>query len=196
MGGQRIAAIVLAAGGARRMGTPKMLAPLWGRPLVCHAVDAVLASRLDACVVVAGADCDAIREALSPTSARVIQNPRWAEGLSTSIHQGLAATGEAAAVVVVLGDQPALTPAVLDALVSAFEGGAEIAACDYGDGTTGPPALFAAAAVPMLARLDGDQGARALLSGDGVVCIPFPGGRDDVDTPVDLERLSKRPTTA
>ena len=191
MAGDRIAAIVLAAGGSRRMGAPKMLADLGGRPLVRHAVDAALASRVDEVWVVTGPANSEVRLALSDRDVYVVHNPAWAAGLAGSIRAGLEACSGADAVIVILGDQPALTPAILDALIDAHGQGRPLAACVYENGAVGPPALFARAHFPALLSLEGDRGAHALLRDSDPRLVPFPAGALDVDTPEDLERARR-----
>lgn len=193
MPGSGIAAIVLAAGGARRMGTPKMLCPLHGRPLVRHAVDAVLGSMADTCCVVAGDAHAGIRAALRGTGARVVHHPGWEAGMASSLRAGLAAVGACEAVIVVLGDQPRLTAPIVDALIAQHRAGAPIVACDHGGGVSGPPVLFDRSRLGALRALEGDHGARALLRDPAVERVPFPGGRDDVDTTADLARLEAAP---
>ncbi len=188
MAGRGVVAIVLAAGGSRRMGAPKMLAELGGRSLVRLATETALASRADDVIVVIGANAAEVRGALADTRARCVDNPDWSAGLAGSIRSGVEAAGEADAVLLILGDQPALTPAILDALVEAHRAGRTLAACEYEDGTIGPPSLLGRSHFAALLALEGDQGARALLRGGEPVLVPFPDGLLDVDTPEDLAR--------
>ncbi len=188
MSGAGVVAIVLAAGGSSRMGTPKMLARLDGRPLVCGATETALVSRVDDVIVVVGANAAEVRGVLEGTPARFVDNPDWSTGLAGSIRCGVETAREADAVLLILADQPALTPGILDALVEAHRAGRTQAACQYEDGTIGPPALLGRAHFAALQSLEGDQGARALLRAGNPVLVPFPGGTLDVDTPEDLAR--------
>jgi molybdenum cofactor cytidylyltransferase len=187
-----IAAIVLAAGFARRMGRQKLLLDLNGKPVVRWSVEAALLHVGD-CIVVTGQDDAAVRGALSDLAVRFVVNPRPQEGQGSSIAVGAAALKpETVAAFVVLGDQP-LTPArVMPALLAAQrERGRAIAAPSY-RGTRGTPVLFAAQTFPELRALSGDAGARAVVAArpervevvDIDVAMPA-----DVDTPEDFAKL-------
>lgn len=194
MEAQRIAAIVLAAGGSRRMGSPKMLEQLEGKPLVAHAVDASLESRADAVFVVTGCAGDDVRSALDDSDLRFVDNPDWTEGLASSIRSGVDALGGFDAALILLGDQPSVTAELIDALIERFHTGQALAACEYPDGTIGPPVLFGRAHYPALRALTGDQGAKTLLRAAEPAIVRFPTGNLDIDTPKDLEQARLRAT--
>jgi len=93
-----------------------------------------------------------------------------------------------------LGDMPRVAPSTIDALRAAIEAGAGIAAPVY-DGRRGNPVAFGAAYLPRLLALQGDQGARALLSTEPVtqIVVTDPGILHDIDTPSDLEKTGTLP---
>lgn len=167
----RLVGIILAAGASRRMGEPKQLLPLAGRPLLQHVVDAAAGSVLDEIVLVLGHAADAIRAAVVlPARGRVVVNPAHAEGQSTSLACGLGAvTSAAEAAVVLVGDQPGVTSVLIDRVVGVFFAG-EAAAVrpvwrDAADVLTpGHPVVLARRLWAEAARLDGDQGARSLFA--------------------------------
>jgi molybdenum cofactor cytidylyltransferase len=188
-----IAAIVLAAGLARRMGgRQKLLLPLQGRPVVRWSVENVL-PHVDRVVVVTGREDAVVRDALAGLPVLCVRNPRPEDGQGSSIAVGVRALPAAAeAAIVVLGDQPRVPGGVLPSLLAArARTGRPIAAPVY-RGTRGTPVLFAAAVFPELAALAGDAGARSVVDAvpDRVITVdvdaPMP---DDVDTPEDLARL-------
>jgi molybdenum cofactor cytidylyltransferase len=152
-------------------------------------VERLLASAVDEVVVVLGRDARAVENALDALPVRCVVNARYAEGMSTSLHAGLTAlTPGARAAVVALGDQPTVTPAIVDALVGAYAaGGAKIVAAAY-QGVRGNPVLFDASLFPELLRTAGDEGARAVIAAEATrvrrVDFPFPMPHD-VDTPED-----------
>jgi molybdenum cofactor cytidylyltransferase len=154
--------LVLAAGGSTRMGRPKMLLELEGRPLVRHAVDPLLAAGLRRVCVVLGAEADAVRAAL-PADERiaVAVNRDWPSGLASSLQAGLRQCASADAVLVALGDQPSLTPAVVARVLAASPGRALVAATH--DGRLVHPMLFGRALFPELQALRGDAGARDVV---------------------------------
>jgi len=190
-----IAAIVLAAGGARRMGRPKQLLEIGGRALVRRAADAA-AGAADAVWVVVGAEADAVAAALAGSGAQIARNPDWTRGMASSIRCGVEAACAATkprALLLLPCDQPAVTTALLQRLAAHFAAGRGLAACEYA-GALGPPALFGAQHFSALRALRGDSGARALLQAHGaqVARVPFPEGALDVDTPADLRRAAQR----
>jgi len=199
-----IAAIVLAAGTSSRFraaggGGSKLLAPLAGKPLVRHAVDAALASRARPVVVVTGSDRDAVETALQGAAVGFVHNPDYASGLASSVKSGVAALAPGvAAAIVLLGDMPAVPPALLDRLIDAFAGGPDaLAVAPFRDGRRGNPVLLARALFPAVAALRGDEGARTLLDAAAPGQVLAVGEADagatlDVDTPEALAQASAR----
>lgn len=186
-----IAALVLAAGAARRFGSQKLLHPVRGEPLVRAAVDRVVAAGPEQTIVVVGHDGAALRHALAGLPLTIVENPHPEQGLSSSLRAGLAMVpGNAVAVLVTLGDQPIDRDEVIPALVARFGGGdAPIVAPRY-QGVQGLPVLFARPMFPELEALTGDRGARGVVERDpsrvAYVDFDFPMPRD-VDTPADVD---------
>ncbi len=197
-----VAALVLAAGKASRFraaageGGPatKLVALLDGKPLVRHVAEAALASRARPVVVVTGHARAEVEAALAGLPVRFVHNPDFATGLASSLRTGVAALPAAAGgAVVLLGDMPRVSAAVIDALLDAREAspGASAVAPATG-GRRGNPVLVTRALFPAIMELSGDVGARALLAaaGDGVVETPVDDESIafDVDTPDALAR--------
>jgi molybdenum cofactor cytidylyltransferase len=195
-----IAGIILAAGGSSRLGRPKQLLSLQGEPLLRHTVRRALASSLDAVIVVIGHHAGEVRAAIADLPVRVVINPHAAKGQSTSVLAGLAALNQAPgqaeieAVIMLLGDQPGVEPAVIDALIACWrETGAAIVAPRYRDGL-GNPVLFDRRVLPELTNLTGDIGARDIIrahqhAGDFTL-LPVDGpAPPDVDTEDDYAAL-------
>lgn len=195
----RLAGLLLAAGGATRFGSPKVLANYRGEPLVRRAAH-LLVPRCPAGVhVVVGASAAGVRSALAGDvasgSVALVDNPDWARGLSTSLVRGVAALPPSAdAVLILLCDQPAITGEDLDALISAWQvEPALIAAAGFAD-RLGPPVIMPREFWPQLAALRGDQGARSLLEWHAEhTTVVMPHAALDVDTPEDLARLEAAP---
>ena len=132
--------MVLAAGAGTRFGSAKQLAPLGGRPLLQHPLDALAAAGIDDVVVVLGEEAAAIEAAIAWRTERRRVNPRPQDGLSSSLRVGLDAAAEAPAtdaVLIVLGDQPGLRPEV----VTIGEGGVTEADLLVHDAHAEDPAL-------------------------------------------------------
>jgi molybdenum cofactor cytidylyltransferase len=187
-----IAAVILAAGLARRMGRQKLLLEVAGKTVVRWSVEAVR-PHVDDLVVVTGADDAGIRTALEGLSPRFAVNPRPRAGQGSSIAVGMAALRPGtAAVLIALGDQPRLPDGVIAALLRARdETGRAIVAPVY-RGVQGTPVLFTAEVFRELAALDGDAGARSIVQArpERVARVPIDAPMPpDVDTPEDYARL-------
>lgn len=186
-----IVGLLLAAGGATRFGSQKLVAPYRGEPLVVHAARH-LRSVTDAAIAVIGNDAEVVRGALSSVDLRIVENASWAEGLSTSLRAGVRAVPkDAEAVLVALGDQPEMDPAVARALVAQWRAtGLPIVTARY-RGVRSPPVLIAREIFAEVEMLHGDSGAKPLMDRmpgrvafvDVHTPIPF-----DVDSPKDLDR--------
>jgi CTP:molybdopterin cytidylyltransferase MocA len=191
-----ISAILLAAGSGSRFGGGKLLAPYRGRPLIEASLANLAEAPIEETVAVIGDDAQRLRAVCEPYGVRVVENPDWRQGQSTSVRAGLLALGpEVRAAVVLLADQPLVGPGAVGRLVAAFEEGAEVAVATYG-GRRRNPVLFSRAVWPLLeAELSGDEGARAVLRRhpDLVTEVPCDGVGDpaDVDTAEDLESLER-----
>jgi molybdenum cofactor cytidylyltransferase len=193
-----VAGIILAAGEARRFGAQKLLAPLGGRALVQHVIGAANGSILSDVVLVVGADAERIgRIAMGRT--RVVRNPDYATGLASSLQVGLRALADVDAAVVLLGDVPGVTSALVDALIAKQrETGATAVISRWNGGRT-PPALLHRDLWSAALALEGDVGMREVLAGQVDVAeievTPALGSLDDVDTSDDHARLARGPGT-
>jgi molybdenum cofactor cytidylyltransferase len=191
---ERIAALVLAAGGSTRMGAPKQLLRLEDRSFVRRAVEAASAAGCVPVFVVLGAGAERVREELTGLAVRVVENAAWRDGLGGSIAAGLRALAreDVSACLVLLADQPLVGPCELERLLEAGAEGNLVAS--RVDGALGPPALFPRALFPSLAALSGDAGARSLLRARsaGVVAVDLGLRALDVDTPADYGTLLAR----
>lgn len=191
--GPRVAAIILAAGGSRRLGRPKLLIPYQGVPMLRRAVVAAGGAGCAEVLVVLGADRQRYRPLLRGAAARAVENPEFREGMSSSIRAGLRAlAGPADAAIIMLADQPRIDAGIIRALIAAYAStGRRIVSCRYGP-VVGAPTLFDRALFMELLLLEGDQGARHVMEthpGDvAVVEIPPEAGAD-VDLPEDLAGL-------
>jgi molybdenum cofactor cytidylyltransferase len=190
----RTAAIVLAAGGATRFGQPKLLLPWNGTTLLGQVVDRALAAgSIDVVIVVVGCEGERVAAAVSDRPVRVVVNEAWAEGQSSSVRAGLAAlpTGVSAALFL-LGDQPEVTPEVIEALVQRHRQTlAPIVVPSY-SGQRGNPVLFDRVAFAELGQLRGDVGGRVLIERfqQSVERVAFDAPPPfDIDTPEDYRRF-------
>ncbi|WP_457065247.1 nucleotidyltransferase family protein [Hymenobacter sp. UYAg731] len=188
-----VALLLLAAGASTRMGRPKQLLPYHGRTLLRHAAETAVASGCAPIVLVTGALHKELLAEVAGLPVQAIHNPEWETGMASSIRAGLVALAEtrSAAVLIMLTDQPLVTPELLRELIDRQQQmQAPIAAASYGD-TLGVPAVFAQSILPELLQLQGQQGAGRLIAslGTAVGRVPFPAGLLDVDTPEDYNNL-------
>ena len=178
--------LILAAGaGTRFAGARKLLAELDGRPLLEHAVRAQCAvPEVERVVVVLGAHAEEILGRVQFNRAETVVCERWSDGQAASLRFGAAALSGADRVIVTLGDDPTVTPAVITRFLDA-PGGTR---ASYG-GRPGHPVVLGPEQLARLSELEGDQGARGLLaSGATIECSDLTSGQD-VDTPEDLEAI-------
>ncbi|MDZ4857689.1 MAG: molybdenum cofactor cytidylyltransferase [Candidatus Hydrogenedentes bacterium] len=191
-----IGAIILAAGESRRMGKQKLLLPYAGKTVVEHIVDQVLASEVDSTVVVTGHDRDGVIRVLADRELTFAHNSRYTEGMLTSIRVGLAVfPPDLEAFLVVLGDQPSLTPAIINALIEAFRREPQGIIVPFHDDDTGHPVLIASKYREQVMTQFDDTGLRGLIYGRPDEVVKLPIGTSDVlrdmDTPEDYERELK-----
>lgn len=190
-----IAALVLAAGLSRRMGRAKLLLDIEARPIVRWAVEG-LVPHVDDTVVVTGPDSHAIHTALEGLPVRFCTNPRPEEGQGRSIAAGIAALLPGTrAVLVALGDQPALAPDVVPAVLAAFRRTGQPIVAPVYRGVQGTPVLFSAPVFDELRALTGDAGARRVLlrTPERVAFVDVDAEMPaDVDTPDDYDAVRHR----
>ncbi len=195
----RIAALVLAAGRSRRMAPAnKLLVEIDGQAMVARAVDAALRSQASGVVAVLGNDAVRVRQALAGRDITIVENAKFADGLSASLQIGLAALpNDIDGVLVMLGDMPRVTPAHLDRLIAAFNPveGRSICVPTH-RAKRGNPILWDARFITEMKGLSGDQGARSLLGAHAdQICeveMSDDGVLLDVDTPAALAALREQ----
>jgi molybdenum cofactor cytidylyltransferase len=187
-----VAAILLAAGASRRLGTPKQLLVWRGETLLRRTARLALEAGFRPVRVVLGAEAPRCEATLRDLDVEIVANPAWEAGMSTSLRAGLEGlAADVDAVLVLVCDQPALSLGHLESLRAAQLAHPETAVASGYAGARGIPVLFPRVFFERLERLQGDRGARSLLQGEDVLEVPFPGGEFDLDTPEDLTRLSR-----
>lgn len=182
-----ISGIVLAAGKSVRMGQFKLLLEVQGKSLIRHVVEHALRSRLDEVVVVVGNDSARIRAEIERYPVRIVDNPSFAEGQSTSLKAGMREIRpDADAVIVLMGDQPFVGPEIIDAIIERYrEESCLIVAPEY-NGQEGSPVLFHRSLFSELRAASGDKGGRDIVRSrrENVHVVKFDSalaGRD-IDT--------------
>jgi molybdenum cofactor cytidylyltransferase len=188
-----VSAIVLAAGGSSRFGSPKTLATLASRPLLQHVLDVTDRLGFREVVVVLGRDADDIERLLRWRVEKRVRNPHPEAGLSSSLRIGLDSVDPASeAALLLLGDQPLVREDVIARLLAGFASATRpIVVPRYLDGGGPNPLLIHRVAWPLALEARGDRGLGPLLRdhSDLVVEIEMTGSNPDIDTPEDLARL-------
>ena len=193
-----VAAIVLAAGASRRMGPDvnKLLLPLGGEPMVRRVVRRAVEAGLTPVVIVVGHDAARVRAALDGLPCAFAENAEYVGPASSSLHAGVRVLHETpvAAAVVLLGDMPHVSVAMLQALAMSLSGGAGAAISRYAPaGVIGPPLGFRRELWPQLLAVHGEGAGRAvaLANPDAAAWHDWPAqALDDVDTPAEYEALA------
>lgn len=194
----RTAAVVLAAGQAKRFGALKQILPWKGVPLVAHvARQAQACSDIDHVIVTAGASSQEVRSALAPIAfdpnLTIVDIADWASGQSRSVRAGLraaqASAGTLAGALFLLADQPGVSTELLSALVQRHrETLAPVVAPRY-EGQRGNPVLFDRRTFAEFGTLTGDVGARSVIRRheDAIAWVDWPSPEilRDIDTPDD-----------
>lgn len=190
----KVACIILAAGRSQRFGeADKLLLEINGKPLIRHAVDCALASRCSLVHVVTQPDAGPIETALAGLPVIMRGNPRYAEGIGTSIACGVAGLGpDTDGAMILPADMPWMQASVLNALIEHFEGsgGRSIVYPTTAAGEQRNPVVWPRPQFHALCELEGDVGGRALLDAATGAKIPVTVSSDsvfrDVDTPRDV----------
>ena len=195
--GSSTAIIILAGGASMRMGRPKQLLTYGRSTLLRYAAEVAVASLCRPILIVLGAYASQLQREIDDLPIRSVINERWADGIGSSIQAGVETlttydrADRTEALVLMLCDQPYVTAAVIDDLVTAYHlNDKGIIASEY-DGTLGVPALFGRGYFAELAALRGAAGAKQMIAAHSsdVMPIPFPKGIADIDTPEDYRQL-------
>jgi molybdenum cofactor cytidylyltransferase len=189
------AILLLAAGASERLGQPKQLLEIGDQTLLEKMAKVALSARLGPVTVVLGAFFEKTAAALHGLDVEVVKNEDWANGMGSSIACGTRhiqmCHPEAEALLIMLCDQPFVTPEVLNQINEIRKkDGALIVASSYGE-AVGPPILFDRQLFGELAALRGQKGAKAVIQNHSgsISEVAFPKGAVDIDTEKDYEKL-------
>ena len=194
----QVAGVILAAGASVRLGRPKQLLRFRGETLIRRAVRLAGEAGLTPVHVVVGYRGGEVSAALGELgdTVAVVTNRDWQQGMGSSLACGVASLpATAAAVLVLVTDQPYLSAELLAAVMARSRNAAtSLVACRYASGAVGVPALFDRRHFAELAALSGDRGARSLFArhAASLATVSFPQGDADIDTPAAAASLDPR----
>jgi molybdenum cofactor cytidylyltransferase len=185
-----IAAVILAAGAATRMGRLKQLLDYQGTTFLQHAINQAAIAELSPIVVVVGSDAELVTASIGSAQVITVCNEAWESGMGSSIAAGIRRlqSFDVAAAAILVADQPLVTAEHLRAM-AALAHSSKMVAAQY-NGALGVPAFFRREMFPALESLPPEAGARHLLRNSAeVTAYPLPEAAIDVDTPHDLSSL-------
>jgi molybdenum cofactor cytidylyltransferase len=159
-----ISAILLAAGQSKRMGELKQLMPFGQSTIVEQAVDNLLGSAVDEVIVVVGYKAEDVTKAIAAKSIKLVINPDYEQGMSTSIIAGLKLVrGKVQGVMLAMGDQPLVDSQTINRLIEEFYNHDKGIAVPTYQGRRGHPIIFAIKYKKQLLKLRGDVGGRQII---------------------------------
>lgn len=185
-------ALVLAAGLSRRYGRSKLLEELSGTPLLRHALSAAQAACPGKVVLVTGHASEDMASAASGLADDIVLNREYRSGIGSSIAKSVShLTEDAAAVIIMLADQPLVTAAHIGQIIEKWGNDPDAIVATRYSGIDGPPVLFGHRYFAELCELGGDAGAKHVLRAHprAVRTLEFEPAAIDIDTPDDLKAL-------
>ena len=192
-----IRAVILAAGESKRMGTPKLLLPYGEKTIVEIVVESVVSSKVDETFVILGSGRESIEEKIKDFPVIIVFNPDFHSGMLSSVQCGFQAVPEdTRAVLVVLGDQPATSKDVIDALVEAYQKTGKGIVLPVYEKERGHPVIMDVKYKQEVLGLSPDVGLRGTVYSHPEdileVVVDSPDILQDIDNPVDYERELKK----
>jgi molybdenum cofactor cytidylyltransferase len=196
-----IGCLILAAGGSRRLGRPKQLVKLNKSTLLERTIVAALGvPALWPVVIVVGADNHATRAICVKFPVLIAKNSTWTEGIASSLRSGISILEQYSpaidAVLITLCDQPALSSAVFESLLSALHQTQRPAAASRYSEHLGPPVILSRSHFEAISKLTGDEGARKIIRAlpqAKLAVVDHPDLAWDIDHPEDLARILPKP---
>ena len=191
-----ISALLLAAGRGERMGGVKQLLTIGGQRMIEAALDNLRGSRCDEIIVVLGFAGDEVRPLVEGKErVKVVTNPRFEEGMSTSIHEGLREVSpRATGILIALADQPFIPPEGMNALIEQFAAGAKGTVLPVYQGKRGHPVILDRKKYKAeLLDLQGDVGGKEIVRNHPEdvleVVVSSKGVLIDIDAPEDYDGI-------
>ncbi len=191
---KKISGIILAAGSASRMGQAKQLLPFKQKPLLAHVIDNTKKSNLYETIAVLGCYSGKIMATIDFLGIKIVTNNEYLKGQSTSLIKGLENISPVCdAAMFLLGDQPLVTPFVINTIIKAFNISNAPIIIPYYNNIRGNPVIISKSLFHELKLLSGDTGPRILFKKFEKSILKVPVADNtiliDVDTKADYEKL-------
>jgi len=192
----KIAGVILAAGESTRFGSPKQLLDINGELLINRIIRIASSSNLDYIVVVLGSNFDEIKQKVKPVGKLVIaKNENWKLGQSTSLQCGIKnILSDSDAIMYLLGDQPFITDVIINRLLLLYSKSKKDVAMLQTKGKRTPPIIFSKNCFGSIMKLEGDMGARNIVSKFDTIYLNNSDENiiEDIDTVEDYNSLKMR----
>ena len=174
----KIAGLIMAAGGSSRLDSPKQLLKWGNTVLINHCIEVIIQAEIHPITVVLGSRAEEISAVLDLSGIEMLLNPRWQDGMSTSIICGLNSLPEDIdGSFIFLADQPFITKELIRAIISKFDKTDSEIVAPRVNGQQCNPVLFRRSFFPELLTISGDRGAKSLISQHKVAWVDWPDER-------------------
>ncbi len=185
-----LATLILAAGESRRFKSCKLLAKINALTLIEQQLTLAEALTPNSVYIVVGAYAVDIKNKL-PSSVQILENKQWQQGIGKSLSYGISRLKKYDAVLVLLGDQIALTGQDLKKLKSQWLSNTSKIVCAGFGSVIGVPAIFPKEIYTDIIQLQGDSGAKKIILNNmsSVVVVDMPSAKIDIDTTDDLDKF-------
>jgi len=190
----QVGCLILAAGMSTRMKQQKLIMPYGSQSFVESIVEKAMASLAQKTLMVVGSDQKAVMAKVAHLQPALVYNRRYPEGMLSSVQCGVLALGDCEAIVILLGDQPMVTTATIDALISAWIKSKKGLVVPTFKGKRGHPVLIDMKYKQLIQKLNGNIGLKELFQKQKDDILEIEINSDDIlkdiDTPEDYERTT------
>jgi molybdenum cofactor cytidylyltransferase len=186
--------LIPAAGASKRLGQAKQLVRYKAGPLIQNAVDCAHSIAPLEIIVITGANAKAVKDSVQGKPVRWIHNPRWTNGMGSSIAAGAAVINPGSrGVMILLCDQWKIQTSDLRLLAETWQSHPERIVCAQAQGRNMPPVIFPASCFSRLQALDGESGAREILQdhAGSLTAVPLRNADFDLDSQNHMNQLTK-----
>ena len=190
----KVSAILLGAGESKRMGVDKLSLPYGKKTVLEHCLEILLRSKVKEVIVVLGGGTKKMGHPLRGRKTKVVMNPHYKKGMSTSIQRGTEAIDPwCHGILIALGDQPFLKTRTINTLIRTFAKGDKGIVVPSFRGRKGHPVIFHKRYQGELLKLKGDAGGRSIieryLEDVRIVRVKSVGIVTDIDTWADYKKV-------